>query len=384
MKIAFDVSQTGFAKAGCGFFSDSLIRSLERIDARNGYRLLPTFGDLYWDPQWDTATFRTDNVRFSRVNGHGTLEESRRFWAYEAGEFESRAGHPDIVHSNNFFCPFGIERARLVYTLHDLGFLENPRWTTEENRIGCFTGVFRASVCADRILAVSHFTRNHFLEHFPHYPSDRIDVVYEGSRFSFREGLECPAKFSDIEPEAYWFHLGTLEPRKNQLYLLEALALLRESGHSPFPLILAGGEGWLMDDFRRRIEDLELADQVRMLGYLEGADLQWLLQNCFAFVFPSHFEGFGLPLLEAMSCGSAVIASRNTAMPEVVGEAGILVDSSRPESLAGAMQSLLRNADLRSSLRARALERARTFSWDKTAARVLKSYEIALAAPRLT
>lgn len=123
MKIGFDISHTGSSKAGCGYFADSLIRHLATINPTDSYILYPTCGDLYWDPDWRRGTFRPAAPMARSALSPATFEESRVFWRNPARDFESRLGDPDVIHSNNFFCPRGLSRARLIYTLYDLSFL---------------------------------------------------------------------------------------------------------------------------------------------------------------------------------------------------------------------------------------------------------------------
>src|SRR5439155_15233530 len=189
--------------------------------------------------------------------------------------FEDRLGRPDIVHSNNFFCPRHLRRARLVYTLYDLSFLENPEWTTEANRTGCFEGVFQASLHADHIVAISHFSKRHFLETFPHYPEARVTVAHLASRFCDILQVDRPEGLAGLQPSQFWLCVGTLEPRKNHARLLHAYARLKARCAGVMPLVLAGGKGWLMDDMHRLIDQLGLGGDVTFTGYIDDAALQW-------------------------------------------------------------------------------------------------------------
>jgi glycosyltransferase involved in cell wall biosynthesis len=364
MKIGFDVSQTGAGKAGCGYYAEGLIRALESLGSGHEFWLYQAFGDLFWDPQCATAAYRTDNPAFHRLRAQDSFEESQQFWRHPGADFEARIGGPDLVHSNNFFCPRGIQRARLVYTLHDLSFLADPSWSTEANRVGCLDGVFRAATSADWIVANSDYTRRHFLEIFPHYPADRTEVVYPGSRYSAEGAAERPARFAQLAPGGFWLSVGSLEPRKNHRRLLEAYA---RSGAS-LPLVLAGGKGWLMDDFKAPAG-------VTLTGYVSDRELEWLYRNCFGFLYPSLFEGFGMPVLEALSLGAAVICSNTTSLPEVAGDAGLLVDPLDVGSIAAAMVRLASGQIEREALRAAGLRQARRFSWEASARKLLRVYE---------
>jgi glycosyltransferase involved in cell wall biosynthesis len=141
-----------------------------------------------------------------------------------------------------------------------------------------------------------------------------------------------------------------------------------------FPLVIGGGKGWLLDHFESEIRQLGLAEEVILLGYVDDKSLQWLYRNCFAFIFPSFFEGFGLPVLEAMSQGAAVITSNVTSIPEVVGDAGIMVDPRDIDSLTVRMKDILTGNVNRGGLKKKAFQRSKEFSWDKVAEKVLITY----------
>ena len=382
MKIGFDVSQTGSNKAGCGYYADCLIRSLIELDSKHDFVLFPTFGDLYWDPDWEAHTFSIEHPNVTRLNGCRSQKETREYWKGSDPEFESRLGDPDIVHSNNFFCPGNLERSRLVFTLHDLGFLKYPEWTTEENRGGCFDGVFNASIFADYVVAVSHSTREHYLETFPHYPEERIGVVYEACRMHVSEDPEQPKSLVAWETQKFWLTVATLEPRKNHLRLIEAYARLKKETGFLLPVIFAGGKGWLMEDLESEIHSQDLDREVTLLGYVNDLELSWLFRNCFAFVYPSLFEGFGLPVLEAMSCGAPVLTSNTSSLPEVAGDAAILADPFSVDSIYGGLARLLKESDLRSNLRDSGLKQAEKFSWKRAAHSVLDIYQETLAKPK--
>lgn len=374
MKIGFDVSQTGDNKAGCGYLAYSLIRALAEIDSHNEYLLYPTFGDFYFDPNWPKTVVKVSQDNFRQGLGHATLKEARAFWGNPPPDFEGLLGEPQIIQANNFFCPTGLKSARLVYVLYDMGFLHEPDATTETNRIGCFSGVFRASLYADHIIAISSFSREHFLRVFPHYPADRISVIPLASRFQIDSETKKPNALN-LNPGRFWLNVGTLEPRKNQLRLLGAYAKLKAELGGAYPLVLAGGKGWLMGDFDQSIANLGLEADVIRPGYVDDQQLAWLYRNCYAFIYPSLFEGFGLPVLEAMSLGAAVIASNTTSLPEVVGEAGLLVDPYDQEAIFSAMHALANHPGERDHLSALALDRAKEYSWQGTAKRVLKVYK---------
>jgi hypothetical protein len=142
LRIGFDISQTGELKAGCGYVADSLIRQLAEIDSVNEYILYPAFGDAFCDPVLGASTVQLERPHWRRGPLHKTTELARDFWNTPPDDFEEQLGRPDVIHSNNFYCPMPLAHARLVYTLYDLAFVDHPELTTERNRTHVFSGVF--------------------------------------------------------------------------------------------------------------------------------------------------------------------------------------------------------------------------------------------------
>jgi glycosyltransferase involved in cell wall biosynthesis len=312
---------------------------------------------------------------------HLSRETARAFWLSD--EMEVSLGSLDIVHANNFWCPVQLTSSRLIYTFYDMGFVVNPAWTTEANRIGCFDGVFRSAVAADWVVAISDASRAHYLSIFPHFPEERIRVIYPCSRFadSTAKGQK-PKVLEHIPTSGYWLNVGTIEPRKNQRRLAEAYARYLALGGVPMPLVLVGGNGWLMEDFKRHLEELEISAYVIMTGYVSDAELIWLYRNCYGNLYPSLFEGFGLPVLEGMQFGAPTVTSLSTSIPEVAGAAAVLLAPEDVEGWAQAMLRLAANRLERDQLGKSALRQASRFEWTRSAADLLQLYEEALVSPK--
>ena len=383
MRIGFDISQTGNNKAGCGFFADSLILALTEIDRENEYILYPNFGTTFWDPKWKKNTRRILKPNVSRKVMGRTWNELMRFWSHFPADGETLLGAPDIIQANNYSCPKDLKTAKVVYTLYDLSAFEYPEFTSEQNRWVCFNGVFDASNHADYIISISKYSRTKFLEVFPHYPLDRIRVVYPGSRF-LRGGQVNDAIRSRIGlmADRFWLAVGTLEPRKNLRRLLKAYSIHKKENKTSYPLVVAGGTGWMEEDLIDFVGELDLENDVKMLGYVSDDELGWLYKNCFAFLYPSIYEGFGLPVLEAITLGAAVIASSTTSIPEVAGNAVFYVDPYKEEEMVQAFSSLLDGHGYRERLKALAVEQARNFSWKGCATEVLDIYRHLIKLPK--
>ena len=382
MRIGYDISQTGAHKAGCGYFADSLLLALLEQDHENHYLLYPHFGTTYWDPR---ARHLNHHNRFAQAEIRPigkNRDQAFAFWQKLPADAEARLGNPDIVHSFNFSAPRGLQHARLVYTLHDLNFLELPELSTEENRWVCFNGAFDAAVTADFIIANSTFTRQCFLENFPAFPADRIRTVPLGSRFG-PDSPQKPPSDSRLESGRFWLTVGTLEPRKNLRRLLQAYAAAPPgTPAAELSLVLTGGRGWLEDDLNIYIRELGIADRVILTGYVSDSELAWLYAHCYAFVYPSLYEGFGMPVLEAMSLGAAVITSRTTSLPEVGGPAARYVDPRSCAEIGSALHSLAGDPGQRERQREKSRQQARKFSWPACAAAVQECYHEVLSRPR--
>lgn len=378
MHIGFDISQTGHGKAGCGYFSHAMIQAMLDLAPQHRYSLYPSFGDFYFD-----ALMPIQNPYKQGHYGprHLTREIAGSFWTKE--DIETSLDMPNIVHSNNFWCPTQLESSRLIYTFYDMAFVVNPNWTTEANRLGCFEGVFRASLAADWIIAISEASRTHFLKVFPHFPDDRIRVIYPCSRFA-NTALQGkrPKALSDISKGKFWLSVGTIEPRKNHRCLAEAYAHYLALKGEPMPLVFAGGQGWLMEDFQKHLHDLKIESHIIFTGYVSDDELIWLYQNCYASLYPSLFEGFGLPILEGMQFGAATLTSLSTSMPEVAGNAAILLPAEDSKAWAQAMVQLATNPNERERLIKAGREQACRFDWKQSAKSLLQLYTEALAAPK--
>jgi len=381
MHIGFDISQTGRDKAGCGYYAHALAHSLARL-AGGDHRLAfyPSFGDFYFDPRMPARS----PIRGPRIEygpRYSNRDAAASFW--NAPGLEGALGNPDIVHSNNFWCPTQLRSARLVYTLYDLAFMIEPAWTTEENRLGCFEGVFGASLAADWIVAISNASRNDFLHLFPHFPAERVRVIYPCTRFEALAGPgRMPVALRSIEPGRFWLTVGTIEPRKNHRVLAQAYARYSARCRDPMPLVIAGGRGWLMDDFLGLLESLGVRDRIVMTGYVSDDELVWLYRNCYANLYPSLFEGFGLPVLEGMTLGAATMTSTAASLPEVAGDAAILLAPEDPDAWSDAMCALAGDPDEREGLQERAVRQAARFSWRDSASQLLQLYEEAVSQPK--
>ena len=383
MRIGFDISQTNAPnRAGCGYYAHALITSLLSMNGNqeHEFHLFPSFGDFYHDASMPPISTYIGHSSYGPR--HKTIQECQGYWLNS--DLESTLNDLDIVHSNNFWCPDQLKNTRLIYTFYDFGFLINPdEWTTEVNRNACFSGALKAAVYADFIVAISEYSKSHFLNTFPSYPSDRIRVIHPPSRFD-NKYIEPskPISLALLQPEKFWLAVGTLEPRKNHKLLLEAYMIYLGKGGEPFPLIFTGGSGWMSDDFKNKVLSLKEKAPIIMTGYLSDSELVWLYQNCFANLYPSLFEGFGLPVLEAMQFGAPTICSNNSSLPEVSGNAAIQASPDDPELWAASMMSLIQDPTKRQNMKKAGYIQKEKFNSISNASQIIEIYKDTLALPK--
>ncbi|MCB1008280.1 MAG: glycosyltransferase family 4 protein [Acidobacteria bacterium] len=272
-----------------------------------------------------------------------------------------------------------------VVTLHDLAAIHVPETLPAKVLWSLLPFLERTVERADAIVAVSHATAEEVATAWP-AAAAKMEVIWNGVDAAFRPAPEAEIAATRARldaPDGYLLYAGTLEPRKNVELLLDAwVALARARGADSLPpLLVAGPYGWKGRGLERRIEAMaELG--VRRLGRLERADLVAAIQAATLFVYPSYYEGFGLPPAEAMACGVPVIVADRSSLPEIVGDAGRLVDPDDPDDLAGAIAELLDSPDLAADLGRRGVERAAAFSWASAAERLADLFERVLSEAR--
>jgi glycosyltransferase involved in cell wall biosynthesis len=286
----------------------------------------------------------------------------------------------DLLHSPDFIPPaFGCRRS--VITIHDLNFLHYPQFLTAESHRYYNEQIEWAVQTADHILCDSQATKSD-LTSLLGVPPDKVTVVYLAADSACRplpdaESRRIAARYG-LEP-GYLLFVGTLEPRKNLPGLLQAYRLLLDENVTTAPLVLVGGKGWLYDEIFRRVEELHLAEQVRFFHGVSDVALVGLYNCASVLAMPSFYEGFGLPALEAMACGTPVVVAERASLPEVVGDAGLLVNPDSPGDIAQALARVLTEATLRDRMRERGLARAARFTWEESARRTLAVYRQVLA-----
>lgn len=279
----------------------------------------------------------------------------------------------------NYTVPFGVAGKR-VAMVHDMAFLVCPDTVEKKTMHWLKRNIERYCRRADVVVTVSEFSRQE-IHRYLDVPSEKIEVVCNGvDLLNYRpdysqKQIEEARKQYGIEGD-YLLYLGTLEPRKNLVTLIEAFRLLKERLPSAPKLVLAGKKGWMYEEIFEKVTEYGLEKEVLFPGYLAEVDVPPLLCGAKVFVFPSLYEGFGIPPLEAMACGTPVVVSNAASLPEVVGKAGLLAPPEDAGMLEKQMERLLVDDTLRESYIRAGLSRAREFTWEKSAEKLVEIYRM--------
>ncbi len=391
--------------AGINWYIRSLLTHLPRVDYDNRYTAF--LGERRFTPStsprgepvepsgyrssglalWNTSYSNLDSVEEAYSTGLA-LKLSRLptfrpvvriFWEQVVQPLALKKEKVDLLHALAFVTPL-LSPCPSVVTIYDLSFLLYPESFKHSKRfyLGLFTRL--SAKRARRIIAISESTKRDVVRLLG-VPPEKVEVVYCGIDEAFRPLAEDQvATFRSKRglPERFILFVGTIEPRKNVARLIEAFADLQTCKLANLKLVIGGAKGWFCEHVFARVEELGLEGDVMFPGYIPVSELPLWYNAAELFVYPSLYEGFGLPPLEAMACGTPVVAANTSSLPEVVGEAGLTVDPLDVEGLAEAMRRALSDEALRQEMRERGLQRAKGFSWTKTARETVQVYRRAM------
>ncbi|MEW5960376.1 MAG: glycosyltransferase family 1 protein [Chloroflexota bacterium] len=373
MRIGIDYTAALKQSGGIGRYTRGLITTLAHLDDKNSYTLLAT-------PDAPRAGLQPFQARQNFCHKIYPLPERwltigwHRFFLPVPVEW--LAGPLDLFHSPNFILP-PTRHAKTLLTVHDLSFMRHPQGAVESLRRWLKKVVPRSLARADHILADSQSTKQDLIDIF-NLDADTITVVGAGVEERFRP-ITDPAVLAAIRrryrlppQDKLILGLGTLEPRKNFTGLIAAFN--RSPVRATHHLVIAGGKGWLYDDIFAAAAASPAADRIHLIGFVADTDLPALYSLADIFAYPSHYEGFGIPVIEALACGTPVICANNSSLPEVAGPAALLVEATDLAALAEGLQRLATDPALRRQAIEQGLQQARQFTWTAAARRLLAVY----------
>jgi glycosyltransferase involved in cell wall biosynthesis len=360
MKIAIDISSAvKLKRTGVANSIINLVKAISEIDKENNYYLCCRLSR--WKHYRYLPHIGQNNFRFKIIQ-----EPFNLFFPKQI----------DIFHSGGTRLP-SYKIAKTIVTIHDVFPLISDEYTLNEQHEKRIKRYYESSPRATRIRTSSNFSKKEIVEHLK-VPEEKIDVIYNGIDESYyqrpEEEVEGTRKKYGLAQD-YIFHVGVITQRKNVLRMLKAFHLASHEIKGDCQLVMAGRFSWDKEEFLKTMNDLSLNQKVKLLGYVPDSDLPSLYSGAKIFFFPSLYEGFGIPVLEAMACGTPVITSNLTSLPEVAGDAALLVDPYDTEALASALLKLLENKSLREELKERGFNRTKNFSWKKAAQEMIRAYE---------
>jgi glycosyltransferase involved in cell wall biosynthesis len=378
IKLAFNAVPLLSPLTGIGQYADNLLREFDLDEQTNTYK--------FYGSNW--AFERASN---QQIKAAGVLKKiirhvvpNARALSRGVQQFRFSAGvkrfKPDLYHEPNYLA-FHFDGPTVI-TVHDLSWIRYPEMHPIE-RVRAMNKYFEPALRrATRIITDSQFVKDELVDVFG-VNATHITPVYLGAEEMFRPMYSSETQQilqnHGLQHGAYWLGVGTLEPRKNLQLALSAFMRLPKVDRQACPMVLVGMKGWRTDALEAQLAPLVLSGEVRVLGYLSRAELVTLMAGAKALIYPSVYEGFGLPLLEAMCCGVPVITSNVSSLPEVVGDTGILIDPLDIDGLREQMLKLRHDENLCKRMGAAALGRSKQFSWAQCAQNTMQVYQAALA-----
>jgi glycosyltransferase involved in cell wall biosynthesis len=366
MRIAFDGTSLTPGRTGVGYYTEHLLHHLAREVETTGDELVVV----------SNQPIDTTHPLPRHVAVHDRLRFPLRIaWMQMLAGRVLDDVRADVAHFTNGMIPLGASAARVV-TIHDMSLKLYPECHPLRRRVINRPLINVAARVADAVVAVSNSARDDLLR-FHHIPAERVSVVYEAAGPDFRpirdRVMRGRIRLRYGLPERFALYVGAIEPRKNLPRLVEAFAQARRQGIA-HELVCVGPYGWSSRDLYAYVDRLGLRRVVHFTGYVPAEDLPALYSLSEFFVFPSIYEGFGLPVIEAMACGTPVITSNTSSLLEIAADAAETTDPHDRDALAAALVKLATCADRRRELSARGAERAQQFSWTRTAKEMLALY----------
>lgn len=378
MKIAIEIQpMLDKHMTGVGWYTDNLVKHIKDFTKEgDDYYLL---GMDYYGRSDRLTDYTSSNVEL-KVNGIMHYGIYRRLWRLlpflDYGKFFRVKA--DIFHFVNFVVPPRV-KGRIINTVYDMVYKTFPETMEKGNYKKLDRSLKDSCARADAIVTISENSREEIINYLG-VPKDKIHIITPGVDLTVYRPMELCEWRSVTEkyglPDKFLLYLGTIEPRKNINTIIRAFHQFTGLDREGYKLVVAGKKGWMFDEVFNLVKRLGIEDKVIFPGYIPEEDKPYIYAGATAFVFPSLYEGFGMPPLEAMACGVPVITSNSSSLPEVVGDAGIQVDSMDIDSISIAMHELTSKPELRKILAAKSIQRAQGFSWEDSVEKLIKLYEM--------
>ncbi|MCL4385561.1 MAG: glycosyltransferase family 4 protein [Actinobacteria bacterium] len=372
MKIAIDATIVRKENTGTGFYIINLLNGLLKKDNKNEYI-------VFIDGNVANKLLKIKKDNFKIINKNFRYKFSRILWQLFLLPIVLKKNKVDVLHSSNYVTPLYKLGFKIIVTIHDLTFLLFPEKYTIMKRLFYKIMIPFFVKVSDKIIAISNNTKTDILKYFK-LNDDKVTIVYACCSENFNNIVdEIKAKEVLLKYEIkkdYMLFVGMIEPRKNIISILRAFKEIDKDINAD--LIIAGKKGWYfkeIEEFMKNVKNMDLKNNIIFTGYVPEEDMKYLFQKALFFIFPSFYEGFGLPPLQAMACGTPVITSNISSLPEVVGKAAILINPYDLHDLSESMKFLYFNSEKRKELSNLGLEQCKKFNIDNIAINVIKIFE---------
>lgn len=371
MRILIDYSQVPLQKTGVGVYALNLITKIYEEDKKNIYYILVQDDDdsLCFIRGGYFKLIKVKSKIFRKILFRVILEQF--YIPYLMLRYKI-----DLLHSLHYSFPL-ISPGKRIVTVHDMSFFAYPETHVFIKRYYFRFFLFMASFFAEKIITVSKSTTNDFLGFFKNADKSRMHVVYHGKSELLRPDSD-KGRIKEIKSKfkinkAYLLFLGTIEPRKNIRSLIIAFSKFLQ-GNKDYLLVIAGKKGWYYRETFKLVEELNLGKDVVFTGFINEKDKPFVIAGAKIFIYPSIYEGFGIPVLEALACGVPTITSNVSSLPEIAGNAALLVNPLDPDELYLKIKDLIDNDALYSELKEKSINQAKNFNWKNAALETISVY----------
>lgn len=365
MKVALELQPCCGNRSGIGTYTYELARRLQDGD---GLEFVGNvFNFLYRNDNTSALNDIEMPIRVQPCMPYGVY---RRIWHAVPVSYNAMFSLADLNVFFNFIVPPRV-RGKVITVIYDMTYLRFPETMNKSNLQRIRRDIARCVEHSDKIITISEFSKRE-IQTLLQIPEEKIEIVYSAPSITTEvTSFQMLQKRLNVK-QPYLLYMGTIEPRKNLVRLIQAFDWLKRERKIPHQLVLAGGDGWKTEEIHRAAETAQFANEIRFTGYLSSKEKNTLYQNADLMVFPSLYEGFGMPPLEAMLFGCPTVCSNTASLPEIAGEAAELVDPLSVQAIADGIWHVLSDSNYRHALIAKGVQQAARFSWDQSAEKMFR------------
>lgn len=375
-KVCFDIQSLVKEKTGIGWYTNKIINNIEHDDIRMAGMCFDFLGR-----NKVVSKFEDIKVENIYINKYIPSKVYKLLTGYLPINYDWFFPKGDIYHFFNFVAPSISKKKKVIITVHDMVYKVFPETVNRKTLFMLNRDLKRSIDRADAIITVSQHSKKDLMKYHD-VEENKISIVPPGIEYDFYKGGQDVSSETQQEmqkkfdlPDKYILYLGTIEPRKNISSLIDAFMFLPEEIRNEYKLVIAGGVGWKAKSIVDKVSNHQFSDRIILTGYVDEVDKPYLYGMASVFVFPSLYEGFGMPIIEAMACGTAVVTANNSSLPEAGGEAALYSDALDIRRISENIKSIIVDDSIRDECVQKGIKHAQRFSWEDSAKKTVKVYE---------